>query len=89
MKLLGAGQSGGTPDIHFADRAGRYARGDALVERLGTRLRLTRDAIRMLRVIGDLDVTDLLPRITGPTLVLHAGDAPRGFPSSTGQIGVL
>src|SRR5262245_25476268 len=33
-------------------------------------------AIRMLRVIGDIDVTDLLPRITVPTLVLHArGDA--------------
>jgi DNA-binding winged helix-turn-helix (wHTH) protein/pimeloyl-ACP methyl ester carboxylesterase len=33
-------------------------------------------AIRMLRVIGDIDVSDLLPRITVPSLVLHArGDA--------------
>lgn len=33
-------------------------------------------AIRMLRVIGDIDVSDLLQRITVPTLVLHArGDA--------------
>jgi DNA-binding winged helix-turn-helix (wHTH) protein/pimeloyl-ACP methyl ester carboxylesterase len=33
-------------------------------------------AIRMLRVIGDIDVSDLLPQITVPTLVLHArGDA--------------
>jgi DNA-binding winged helix-turn-helix (wHTH) protein/pimeloyl-ACP methyl ester carboxylesterase len=33
-------------------------------------------AIRMLQVIGDIDVSDLLPRITVPTLVLHArGDA--------------
>jgi pimeloyl-ACP methyl ester carboxylesterase/DNA-binding winged helix-turn-helix (wHTH) protein len=33
-------------------------------------------AIRMLRVIGDIDISDLLPRITVPTLVLHArGDA--------------
>jgi pimeloyl-ACP methyl ester carboxylesterase len=30
----------------------------------------------MLRVIGDIDVSDLLQRITVPTLVLHArGDA--------------
>ena len=34
-------------------------------------------AIRMLRVIGDIDVSDLLPRITVPTLVLHAGDDAR------------
>jgi pimeloyl-ACP methyl ester carboxylesterase/DNA-binding winged helix-turn-helix (wHTH) protein len=33
-------------------------------------------AVRMLRVIGDIDVSDLLQRITVPTLVLHArGDA--------------
>jgi DNA-binding winged helix-turn-helix (wHTH) protein/alpha-beta hydrolase superfamily lysophospholipase len=33
-------------------------------------------AIRLLRVIGDIDVSDLLPRITAPTLVLHGrGDA--------------
>jgi pimeloyl-ACP methyl ester carboxylesterase len=33
-------------------------------------------AIRMLRVIGDIDVSDLLQRIRVPTLVLHArGDA--------------
>ena len=33
-------------------------------------------AINLLRVIGDIDVSDLLPRITAPTLVLHSqGDA--------------
>jgi DNA-binding winged helix-turn-helix (wHTH) protein/pimeloyl-ACP methyl ester carboxylesterase len=33
-------------------------------------------AIRLLRVIGDIDVTELLPRIGVPTLVLHSrGDA--------------
>lgn len=29
-------------------------------------------AMRLLRVVGDIDVSDLLPRITVPTLVLHA-----------------
>jgi pimeloyl-ACP methyl ester carboxylesterase/DNA-binding winged helix-turn-helix (wHTH) protein len=34
------------------------------------------NAIRLLHVIGDIDVTDLLPRVTVPTLVLHGrGDA--------------
>ena len=33
-------------------------------------------AIRLLQVIGDIDVTDLLPRVSVPTLVLHSrGDA--------------
>ena len=33
-------------------------------------------AIRLLRVIGDIDVTDLLARVAVPTLVLHSrGDA--------------
>ena len=33
-------------------------------------------AIRMLRVIGDMNVSDLLPQITVPALVVHArGDA--------------
>jgi pimeloyl-ACP methyl ester carboxylesterase len=29
-------------------------------------------AIRLLRVIGDIDVTDLLPQVAVPTLVLHS-----------------
>jgi len=29
-------------------------------------------AIRLLRVIGDIDITDLLPRVATPTLVLHS-----------------
>jgi DNA-binding winged helix-turn-helix (wHTH) protein/alpha-beta hydrolase superfamily lysophospholipase len=29
-------------------------------------------AIRLLRVLGDIDVTDLLPQVTVPTLVLHS-----------------
>lgn len=34
------------------------------------------NAIRLLQVFGDIDVTDLLPRIAVPTLVLHSrGDA--------------
>jgi len=34
------------------------------------------NAIRLLHAIGDIDVTDLLPRIAVPTLVLHSrGDA--------------
>jgi DNA-binding winged helix-turn-helix (wHTH) protein/pimeloyl-ACP methyl ester carboxylesterase len=33
-------------------------------------------AIRLLEVLGDIDVTDLLPRVTVPALVLHSrGDA--------------
>jgi pimeloyl-ACP methyl ester carboxylesterase/DNA-binding winged helix-turn-helix (wHTH) protein len=33
-------------------------------------------AIRLLRVLGDIDVTELLPRVAVPTLVLHSrGDA--------------
>jgi DNA-binding winged helix-turn-helix (wHTH) protein/pimeloyl-ACP methyl ester carboxylesterase len=33
-------------------------------------------AIRLLRVVGDIDVTELLPRVAAPTLVLHSrGDA--------------
>jgi DNA-binding winged helix-turn-helix (wHTH) protein/alpha-beta hydrolase superfamily lysophospholipase len=33
-------------------------------------------AMRLLRVLGDIDVSDLLPHVTVPTLVLHArGDA--------------
>src|SRR4029453_9670418 len=33
-------------------------------------------AIRLLHVIGDIDVTELLPRVAVPTLVLHSrGDA--------------
>ena len=33
-------------------------------------------AIRLLRVLGDIDVTESLPRVTVPTLVLHSrGDA--------------
>jgi pimeloyl-ACP methyl ester carboxylesterase len=33
-------------------------------------------AIRLLRVIGDIDITELLPRVAVPTLVLHSrGDA--------------
>jgi pimeloyl-ACP methyl ester carboxylesterase len=33
-------------------------------------------AIRLLHVLGDIDVTELLPRVTVPTLVLHSrGDA--------------
>jgi pimeloyl-ACP methyl ester carboxylesterase len=33
-------------------------------------------AIRLLHVLGDIDVTDLLPRVAVPTLVLHSrGDA--------------
>ena len=29
-------------------------------------------AIRLLRVIGDIDITELLPRVAAPTLVLHS-----------------
>jgi DNA-binding winged helix-turn-helix (wHTH) protein/pimeloyl-ACP methyl ester carboxylesterase len=37
-------------------------------------------AIRLLEVLGDIDVTDLLPRVTSPTLVLHSrGDARVSF----------
>ena len=37
-------------------------------------------AIRLLHVIGDIDVTDLLPRVAVPTLVLHSrGDARVSF----------
>jgi pimeloyl-ACP methyl ester carboxylesterase len=33
-------------------------------------------AIRLLHVIGDIDVTELLPRVAVPTLVVHSrGDA--------------
>jgi pimeloyl-ACP methyl ester carboxylesterase len=33
-------------------------------------------AIRLLHVLGDIDVTELLPRVAVPTLVLHSrGDA--------------
>ena len=33
-------------------------------------------AIRLLHVLGDIDVTELLPRVAAPTLVLHSrGDA--------------
>jgi pimeloyl-ACP methyl ester carboxylesterase len=33
-------------------------------------------AIRLLNVLGDIDVTELLPRVAVPTLVLHSrGDA--------------
>ena len=39
-------------------------------------------AIRLLRVIGDIDITDLLPRVVTPTLVLHSR-ATRGSPSNT------
>jgi DNA-binding winged helix-turn-helix (wHTH) protein/alpha-beta hydrolase superfamily lysophospholipase len=34
-------------------------------------------ATRLLRVIGDIDVSDLLPRIKVPTLVLHSRDDAR------------
>jgi pimeloyl-ACP methyl ester carboxylesterase len=37
-------------------------------------------AIRLLDVLGDIDITDLLPRVTSPTLVLHSrGDARVSF----------
>ena len=37
-------------------------------------------AIRLLRVLGDIDVTELLPRVEVPTLVLHSrGDARVSF----------
>ena len=37
-------------------------------------------AIRLLQVIGDIDVSDLLPQVTVPTLVLHSrGDARVAF----------
>jgi pimeloyl-ACP methyl ester carboxylesterase len=37
-------------------------------------------AIRLLRVIGDIDVTDMLPRVGVPTLVMHSrGDARVAF----------
>jgi pimeloyl-ACP methyl ester carboxylesterase len=34
-------------------------------------------AIRLLHVIGDIDVTELLPRVTVPTLVLHSREDAR------------
>jgi pimeloyl-ACP methyl ester carboxylesterase len=34
-------------------------------------------AIRLLQVLGDIDVTELLPRIAAPTLVLHSRDDAR------------
>jgi DNA-binding winged helix-turn-helix (wHTH) protein/pimeloyl-ACP methyl ester carboxylesterase len=40
----------------------------------------TETAIRLLDVIGDIDVVDLLPRVSVPTLVLHSrGDARTPF----------
>jgi pimeloyl-ACP methyl ester carboxylesterase len=37
-------------------------------------------AIRLLDVLGDIDVTDLLARVASPTLVLHSrGDARVSF----------
>lgn len=35
------------------------------------------NAVRFLRAFGDMDVTDLLPRITVPTLLLHARNEAR------------
>jgi pimeloyl-ACP methyl ester carboxylesterase len=38
------------------------------------------DAVRLLRASGDIDVSDLLPRVSVPTLVLHSrGDAAVPF----------
>jgi len=38
------------------------------------------NAARLLQVFGDIDVTQLLPRVAAPTLVLHSrGDAPCPF----------
>jgi DNA-binding winged helix-turn-helix (wHTH) protein/pimeloyl-ACP methyl ester carboxylesterase len=38
------------------------------------------NAAHLLRAFGDIDVTDLLPRVAAPTLVLHSrGDAPCPF----------
>src|SRR5436190_15628958 len=39
-----------------------------------------KNAARLLQVFGDIDVTQFLPRVTAPTLVLHSrGDAPCPF----------
>jgi pimeloyl-ACP methyl ester carboxylesterase len=39
-----------------------------------------KNAARLLEVFGDIDVTQFLPRVTAPTLVLHSrGDAPCPF----------
>jgi pimeloyl-ACP methyl ester carboxylesterase len=38
------------------------------------------NAARLLQAFGDIDVTQLLPRVAAPTLVLHSrGDAPCPF----------
>jgi pimeloyl-ACP methyl ester carboxylesterase len=34
-------------------------------------------AMRLLRVLGDIDVTELLPRVAIPTLVLHSREDAR------------
>ena len=39
-----------------------------------------KNAARLLQVFGDIDVTQFLPRVTAPTLVLHSrGDSPCPF----------
>jgi pimeloyl-ACP methyl ester carboxylesterase len=35
------------------------------------------NAARFVIAVGDIDVTDLLPKVTTPTLVLHARDEAR------------
>ena len=42
-------------------------------------------AVRLLHVLGDIDVTELLPRVTVPTLVLHSREDAR-VPFEHGQM---
>ena len=42
-------------------------------------------AIRLLHVLGDIDVTELLPSVTVPTLVLHSREDAR-VPFEHGQM---
>ena len=57
----GRGQSGVTPDVHVAHRARRDPRGDAVVNELERVSASADTAVRLLHVLGDIDVMELLP----------------------------
>ena len=63
---------------------GGRLRGAAFVE-LQRRTTSAENAIRLMTVSADIDVTDLAPRVLAPTLVLHAANDHR-VPGEQGEL---
>jgi pimeloyl-ACP methyl ester carboxylesterase len=74
---LGTGKSGVSTALHLAVNTGRYEGEAGWFNELQRISASPEDAVRNLIAQGDVDVTALLPKVSAPTLVMHARDEAR------------